>query len=342
MTGVPTPTVPLRDLRVIDEAGAHLIATGTSTPTDGARFNEGDPVILNWGRKRSVFSSVMYVHRVSDVGSVTASDPVYEFVLVGSSWPLKSSNQRALSNTNARRILGEIALSHNLSFDFSATNRNFDLFVSRESDWVGLRDLAHRVGGLLRVDGTTIRIIDMNAGLNDLVRAPVYRPRDLPAQNVTVTRRQQDKGRREVAVVNPVTLQVENINDSLRNESDVLLLKDSPSIALGSVSEAQQDLRSQRLSDRFREEATVTGMSSDPRLRPGTVVGMRGMTPVKNGYWTVTKADHRLTKDAIFSDLYLGRSSDHPRATLDRPPLFHGQMASSSSPVLRRDRWVAG
>lgn len=339
--GTATPDLPLKTLRVVDEAGAHLIARATSFSSTYARFNEGDPVVLTWGLADSPFASLMYVHRITDATPARSTDSSYDLLLVGSSWPLKSSNPRVLKNTNASRILSLIAKDHGLSASFTATNRPFNLFVSRKSDWLGLRDLAQRVGGLLRVDGTTVRIMDMNDGLQDLRGVPVYDPKFLPAENVSVSRVKQDMRRREAAVVNPTTLQVAVVDDELRNDPDELLLRERPSVALGSVSEAQQDLRAKRLSERFREVGEVRGMQADPRIRPGTVIGFRNMTPAKNGYWTVTKADHTFSENTVVSDLSLGRSPEHPRGAPSGTLTYLVPSKPTASPTLRRGRWVS-
>lgn len=341
VTGASPVPLDLRDLTVVDHACHHVVAKGHSVATKTKSFDEGDPVVLTWGLVGHLYRTVMYVHRVEDPPD-TSDARHLTLTLVGASWPLKSAEYRVFTNTSAAQVLAEIATAHGMSYSFDATNRTFDTFVSKGSDWETLRDLAHRVGGTLRADSTTLRIFDVDYGLRDADTAPVLSPLNSPQAKITYKASRADRRARRVAVVNPFTKEIASVSDDLSFDTDDLVLTERAPVAAGSIDEVEQDLRAKRAVERHRERGEIRPLPGEPRLRPGTVVGITGFTPAKRGLWTVTKATHSLSQSNFTTALEIGRGPLHPRAVAPASRAVTAPIrGDGGTPVLKRDRWVS-
>lgn len=367
------------DLAVYLSEGAHQVVELTvqhvynaglpgafGDPRSGALWPDSTPVSLRWGwwsdDSADFFgyvasSEVMSSQEMPQFGGVVQL-PV-RYTLVGASMAMQTRRNRNWPDTTMSAIARQVAAEYNLSPRVETSNVKFEQQMQIASDWTFLSDCADQIGYRLYVDGTTLWFVD---------RAKIAPTRDgtIPVFHASRVPGPVDTLRDFRAVLGDTDpaggVRARYQTTSLNRRSGQLALatytqprsqvtgkvvaplldrqfNDRPSPSYG---KAEYNLASQVEWLWVTAQAVTNG---DARLRPGTVISLRGsgLGKIHGGYWMVRSAVHRLQVNHVYPEkttytceLVLGRNQAD---RLDLP--VQTQSPRPADTVLVNGRWRA-
>lgn len=124
------------------------------------RVSEATPIQLRWGFETGTQQNFYgYVHHTEPLYSDSAPDERLKLVCIGASRTLMAGLHQAWRYQTIDSIVREIATRYYLSADVEKHAAVWDYLASTTSAWEFLLELANKIGYVVAVNGTEVRLI---------------------------------------------------------------------------------------------------------------------------------------------------------------------------------------
>lgn len=313
-TRLPPPQL----LRVVEESCRHTLMTIEVSGRPAPQLQSGVPLQVSWGASiPTARQTVGYVNHVD-----VREDDAFRIVAVGATYPLKDAVQREWKNVTLTKVVKDVAGSHYLrvyveddGYVYSSVTQS-----GQESDWALLVRLTEEAGLMLVSYNTHLYVVSAETQLMKHYHGAV-----LLGKTATTSTRKVIKA--DAHVGDALTTVRANVGSYGASGTQRVYRKHQVGAQFNrTLPEGTRDgktlryllareARKQHL--HYRAEATISGTSS---LYPSRNVLFSEYSSQLNGYWTVTKAEHVLTKRTFTTELSLGRGVPLGQGTSARTP----------------------
>ena len=343
-----------------------LLTVDVTGYRDGAlNVRSNDPVEASIYWHKQTLPFVGYVHAVEPTDQVVRQQKVHRVHIMGSSYRMKSAQQRAWQGRTASEVAAQIAQEYHLVPVIEAHPYRFELLTQPGiSDWRHLVRLAKRIGYIVYVNQTTLYF--HSRGYNYLEQqnaAPILNYLPAKEQSTTTTEVMSfrsvlsesmpwDAGSKAVRTlrgVDPRThtvigdTRVGSTAQTTREESPQGLFQEyDTATPVLSRPEAFTRNQGQEEVGKYQHRAWAE-IKGNQRLHQGQSVFVTGVDKTYAGYWNTIGVTHRFAEANYFMDLDLGTNSlgqplltQTPRripSSNSSPAVISRLLSSNSRPV---------
>lgn len=289
----------------------------------GVVWPENTPIHLRYGWWEDD-SGEFYGYVASSKLMSSEVDPRYgyavqqsvQYTLVGASMPMQTRKNRVWRDTSPSAIARQIATEHGLRSVIDLSSVHFEQRMQASSDWVFLVDVSDQIGYRVFCDNTTLWFVDRETVLAARDQSvPEFTSSKKPGFIDTIREFEASVGDTDPA--GGIRPKYETV--AMNRTSNVLMpavfaqnrtalsgaqvtpildrqYEDRPA---GSYSAAKRLLEADT---EWLWVASRTVTNGDPRLKPGSVVDLRGaaLGPTHLGRWMVRSATHRIDVNLLY------------------------------------------
>lgn len=321
-------TLAPREVELYQCAGKHDVCTIRFAQPNGTYFEQletSTAVVVRWtqdGREREWLGYVSHVKKPTNASLFNE----IEVVCLGTSFVLKQSIPLTFSNLTFPEVASRIATKYSMRFDGQNHPRRLvSVATSGETYWEFLNDMAQDIGYVFYVDNTVLVYKPINSVIEKAkedVPLLEFWGQGKPATDYGTDRTLDsleylygdyiDDGHtlrvvKRLAGVEPITGKIvtststpETVGTPLRSKpSDVLFEEQLIDTPVANRVTAKEFAEGHAQLARFTIPARMQSQG-DPRIRPHSLVYVKGVSSKADGYWYVRSVRHILKAGGLY------------------------------------------